>query len=155
MKLYLVQHGDSVAENVDPERPLSAIGRADIARLADWLARRNVKVSAALHSGKTRARQTAELLGSVLAEAGAIRQATGLAPNDPPQALLDLCRGETRDLLVVSHLPLVGRAVSVMLTGDPDPDRELVQFRPGSLAMLIRGESGSWRLGLFLTPEHY
>ena len=29
MRLYLVQHGDAIPEQVDPERPLSAEGRRD------------------------------------------------------------------------------------------------------------------------------
>jgi phosphohistidine phosphatase len=151
MKLYLVQHGDSVSEEVDRERPLSAIGRADIARLAAWLAGRNVKVGAMLHSGKTRARQSAELMQSLLAHNGVLRQAEGLAPNDAPLAFLDTLRGQHEDLLVVSHLPLVGRIVSVALTGDPG--RELLRFRPGSLAVLDRGAGGNWVLALFITPD--
>ena len=153
MKLYLVQHGDSVSEEVDRERPLSATGRADIGRLAEWLARRNVKVGAMLHSGKARARQTAELLQSVLAQDGIIRQAEGLAPNDTPRAFLETLDGLEQDLLVVSHLPLVGCIVSAALTGNPD--REPVRFRPGSLAVLVRDEKGMWRLDLFITPEFY
>jgi len=27
MRLYLVQHGDAVSEEIDPERPLSELGR--------------------------------------------------------------------------------------------------------------------------------
>ena len=33
MRLYLVQHGEAVAKEVDPDRPLSEHGREDIVRL--------------------------------------------------------------------------------------------------------------------------
>jgi phosphohistidine phosphatase len=153
MRLYLLQHGDSVPESVDPGRPLSAQGRADIERLRDRLARGGVRVRAVWHSGKTRARQTAELLQPLLAPGGPIRETAGLAPNDPAPAVLGLVQGEAGDLLVVSHLPLVGRVVSQALTGEPD--RELVTFRPGSVCGLVRDGNGAWRLDLFLTPELY
>jgi phosphohistidine phosphatase SixA len=37
MRLYLVQHGDALTKDVDPERQLSSQGRADITRLLEWL----------------------------------------------------------------------------------------------------------------------
>ncbi len=85
MHLYLVQHGDALPKDLDPGRPLSDKGLADIGRLADWLGERGVKVTEILHSGKTRARQTAELLGSVVESGDRIREGSGLGPNDSPR----------------------------------------------------------------------
>ena len=39
MRVYLVQHGDAVPKEVDPDRPLSDTGRQDIERLAKFLNR--------------------------------------------------------------------------------------------------------------------
>ena len=44
MRLYIVQHGDAVAKDVEPERPLSEKGRADIERLAGFLSGTGVRV---------------------------------------------------------------------------------------------------------------
>jgi phosphohistidine phosphatase len=63
MKLYLAQHGDSLPEQVNPERPLSERGREDVRRLAEFLGGTGIQVRRVYHSGKLRARQTAELLG--------------------------------------------------------------------------------------------
>ena len=60
MKLYLVQHGEACAEDVDPERPLTAQGRADVERLAAFLQQAGIQVGRVIHSGKLRAEQTAE-----------------------------------------------------------------------------------------------
>ena len=38
MRLLLVQHGEAVPEQVEPARPLSARGAADVARIAEFLA---------------------------------------------------------------------------------------------------------------------
>ena len=59
MRLYIVQHGDSVTKEIDPDRPLSDQGQADIQRLAEWLSSHNVRIAQILHSGKTRAKETA------------------------------------------------------------------------------------------------
>jgi len=150
MQLYLVQHGEAVAKEVDPDRPLSDQGREDIIRLAKWLEQRGVEVSEIRHSGKTRARQTAELLMPLLHTGGKIRQQDGLAPNDPPKALLQSVQTRQADLLVASHMPFVARAVAAAVTGEPD--RPLVQFQPGSVAGLERDDSSTWRITLFIRP---
>ena len=150
MRRYLVQHGEALTKDIDPERPLSDQGSADITRLAEWLAGRDVTVAQILHSGKTRARQTAELLEPVLESGGLIRPAQDLGPNDPPGVFLNDLKNAKKDILVCGHLPFVARAVSQAVTGSGD--QPLVEFRPGSMACLERGESGAWRLVCFVRP---
>ena len=38
MYLYLVQHGAAVSKEIDPERPLSQEGRAEVRKVASYLA---------------------------------------------------------------------------------------------------------------------
>jgi phosphohistidine phosphatase len=153
VRLYLVQHGDALTKDVDPERPLSGQGRADITRLAAWLAGTDVTVSGILHSGKLRARQTAELLGSVLETGSKIRPAEGLGPNDPPEAFLKSLQTVDEDTLIASHLPFVARVLSQAVTGSPQ--QALVEFRPGSIAVVERDERGAWRLICFACPGFF
>ncbi len=153
MRLYLVQHGDALTKDVDPDRPLSEQGRADISRLVAWLVSSDVAVSRICHSGKTRARQTAELLGSVLEAGGKIHPAEGLGPNDPPEVLLQQLQIVDEDTLIASHLPFVARVVSQAVAGSPD--LQLVEFRPGSIAVVERDESGAWHLIYFACPGFF
>ncbi len=150
MRLYLVQHGDALPKDVDPDRPLSEQGRADIQRLADWLENRHVQVATILHSGKTRASETAELLRPLLEPRGQIAEGQGLAPNDSPGAFLRQIRHSDKDTLVAGHMPFVERCVSQALTGAPD--RKLVEFFPGSIAGIERSGDASWRLFMFVRP---
>ena len=150
MRLHLVQHGDALTKDVDPERRLSDQGRADITRLAAWLATNEIAVSRICHSGKTRARQTAELLGSVLEAGGEIRPAEGLGPNDLPEVFLKGLQNVDEDTLVVSHLPFVARVLAQAVTGSSD--QKLAEFRPGSIAVAERDDSGAWHLILFACP---
>ncbi len=153
MRLYLVQHGDALTKDVDPERRLSDQGRADITRLVAWLMNNDVAVSRICHSGKARARQTAELLGTVLETAGEIRHAEGLGPNDPPEVFLERLQNVDEDTLIASHLPFVARVLSQAVTGSPD--QQLVAFRPGSIAVVERDESGAWHLICFACPGFF
>ena len=52
MKLYLVQHGEACAKEIDPERPLTEQGQADIDRLAVFLKAAGIQVERVIHSGK-------------------------------------------------------------------------------------------------------
>ena len=40
MRVYLVQHGDAVPERLDPERPLSAVGRREVHAVARQIIKR-------------------------------------------------------------------------------------------------------------------
>lgn len=153
MRVYLVQHGDALAKNADPERSLSDEGQADIQRLGSWLAGRGTTVSQILHSDKARARQTAELLEPLLTTGGRLQQREDLRPNDSPEAFLQHLKYLKDDTLVVSHMPFVLRVVSVALTGAPD--RQLLVWKPGSIACIARDDSGPWQLVLFARPEDY
>ncbi len=153
MRLYIVQHGDSVPKDIDPDRPLSDRGRADIQRLTEWLSSHNVQIVQILHSGKTRAKETAEILRPLLKSPGEIYEGQGLAPNDSPETFLYQLLDPKKDTLVVGHMPFVARAVSQALTGAPD--RQLVEFVPGSVAGIERRDSASWRLFLFARPEFF
>jgi len=151
MRLYIVQHGDSLPKDVDPDRPLSDRGRADIERLTEWLSSHDIQIAQILHSGKTRAKQTAEILRPLLKSPSQIYEGQGLAPNDSPEAFLHQLRDPKKDTLVAGHMPFVARAVSQALTGAPD--RQLVEFVPGSVAGIERSEDALWHLFVFLRPE--
>src|SRR5690349_21136794 len=122
MWLYLVHHGDAVASDVDARRPLSDAGRQAVEQLAEQAAARGVKPIAIWHSGKLRSRQTAEAFWRAcnpLAEFTAVR---GLQPADIPQMLREALLGETRDVMVVGHMPHLSRVFALLTTGvDADP----------------------------------
>ena len=149
MKRYLVQHGEACAKEVDPERPLTAQGRADVERLAGFLQRAGVRVPRVIHSGKLRARQTAEGLAGAVAPGIGPEEVGFLGPNDAVTA--HDWRGEDGDLLVVGHLPYLGRLVAWLVSGETEPP--LTAFRPGSIVCLETVDDGAWRIAWMLRPE--
>ena len=151
MRLYLVQHGEAIGKDLDPDRPLSKNGRADVEGLATWLTEQGVAVARIVHSGKARARQTAELLGGLLTPGGEIHQQDGLVPNDSPAAFLDaMCDGDD-DVLVASHMPFVARVLALAIA--KDPEQQLADFQPGTVAGIQRDSEGNWRLFMFVRPQ--
>lgn len=151
MRLYLVQHGQALAKEVDPDRPLSDQGWRDIERLSGFLADRDVRVSRIWHSGKTRARQTAELLAAAVAPGLTAEARDGLAPNDPTENFAGTLATWRDNAMIVGHLPFMARLVS-RLAVDND-DGTAVAYLPGSLVCLERRAGGDWAIAWMLRPE--
>lgn len=144
-----MQHGQAKTEEEDPERPLTDQGVDDVRRVARHAVDRlGVRAARVVHSGKTRARQTAELWSAAL-DADA-RPVDGLAPNDDPIVWRDRLDGERDDLVLVGHLPHLDRLSALLLTGDPN--RSVIRFRPGGLVVLDRTDTG-WIVPVVLPPE--
>jgi phosphohistidine phosphatase len=151
MVLYLVQHGDALSKSEDPERPLSDRGRADVKRMATFLAQSGVSAARVYHSGKTRARDTAMLLSEGICNGVVEEIDHGIAPNDSTDNLMTLAQRWHDDVMVVGHLPFMGRMVAHLVSGSPDGD--IVTYEPGSVVALQINEDGNWSVQWMLKPS--
>jgi phosphohistidine phosphatase len=155
VEVYLVRHGEPTSEAENPQRPLSARGRAEVRRVAAAAARLGLRPIEIRHSGKCRAAQTAEIFAEALGLREAVVAANGLAPNDDVRPVAAALAATSRSVMLVGHLPFLSRLASLLLVGDPD--RPLVQFPMGGIVCLAReapatGESPVWSLAWVLTP---
>lgn len=150
MTLYLVQHGEAKSETEDPARPLSEGGRQAVERVGRHAAALRLLVAEIRHSGKLRARQTAEIFARHLLPLRGVREADGLAPDDDPGKAVAAIEAAAESLMLVGHLPQLRRLASCLLVGEPD--REIVRFRNGGIVCLAKAGTG-WRLQWILTPE--
>lgn len=117
MHLYLIHHGVAVGPDEDARRPLSTVGLAGAARVAAKAALLGAKPDVVWHSGKLRARQTAQEFWracNALAEFSASRD---LQPDDPPQWIRDRLRAETRHIAIAGHFPHLPRLLALLTTG--------------------------------------
>ena len=150
MRLYLVQHGEALAKDVDPERALSETGQTDVSRLAAFLKGR-VRVSAVMHSGKTRARQSAELLAAALAPGLPVEAVSGIQPKDAVEPFMQLISTAGKDTLVVGHLPFMAKLVARLVSGSEETD--IVAYRPGSMVCLHSENGADWQIAWMIRPE--
>jgi phosphohistidine phosphatase len=151
MKLYLVQHGEALPKEENPDRPLSAKGEKDVRALAAFLGKAGISAGRILHSGKTRARQTADLLAAALAPGGAAAAIEGLAPKDPVEPIAAQIADWQDDAVLVGHLPFMVRLVAHLMTGGEE--ETIVVFQPGSMVCLERSEADAWTINWMLRPE--
>jgi len=151
MKLYLVQHGEATPEEVDPSRPLTAKGRSDVQKMASFLKSVGLAPTAIRHSGKARARQTAEIIATHLGPDARVQQGENLAPNDPVRGLVGEIAAMSQDLMIVGHLPFLAKLASTLLTGSEE--KNIVAFRQAGAVGLQRNEERSWQIAWMVTPE--
>ena len=114
-RVYLAQHGMAVDKAVDPERPLSEQGIAQTQAIAEQLQRANIKLTRIFHSGKLRARQTAEIFASILA-VDKLGSTEGFSPNDDVSQTFSQLTFD--DALYIGHLPHLDKLVSLLVSGD-------------------------------------
>jgi phosphohistidine phosphatase len=148
VSVYLVQHGLAYRESEDPERRLTPRGVEETERVARHLAERGVEVGEIVHSGRARARQTAEIFARFLK--APVREGDGLGPNDDPSIWAGRLAGVGRGVMLVGHLPHLSRLSSLLLVGNPDV--EIIKFRYSGVAKLER-DGARWALAWYITPE--
>jgi phosphohistidine phosphatase len=151
MRLYLVQHGDAVPEQLDPERPLSAAGRREVEAVARLLAGTGTRAVRVAHSGKSRAQQTAELLATALAPGMVPDIMPGLNPNDPVEPMARTIADWTSDVVLVGHLPFMANLAARLVAGDER--KPVTAFVPGTVVCLQQDEAGRWPISWMARPE--
>ncbi len=138
MMLFLLQHGDAVAEAVDPAKPLSPAGARAVRATAQACARFGLKAREVLHSGKLRARQSAEILGEELGIP--VRAIAGIDPLDPAGIFAEECNSREESVIVAGHLPFLERLTSLLVAGREEPPVAAFQ-RGGMICLEKRGDS--------------
>ena len=69
------------------------------------------------HSGKLRAKQTAEAVWRACNALAQFSASRDLQPDDPPQWLRDRLRGESRDIAIAGHFPHLPRLLALLVSG--------------------------------------
>ena len=152
MKLYLIQHGEAKSEVEDPERSLTERGKGEVQKVAAAARKINVCTSKVYHSGKLRARQTAELVAEGLGlSAQSVEAVQGLNPLDNARPWAERISKETEDLMIVGHLPFLDKLTSLLVCGNETV--RAVLFRYGAIVCLDQKEDSTWGVRWILTPE--
>jgi len=133
MAIYLVQHGISLSKEVSPDPGLSEKGRQEVQLIADVAASYHICPARIMHSGKQRARETAEIFHNTLKVENDISQADGIKPMDD---VIAFAQGidETSSLMIVSHLPFLERLTAYMTSGNTETT--VYKFQNGGIVCL-------------------
>ena len=151
MALYLVQHGKSLPKDQDPDQGLSREGVADVERIASVAGGYGVRVAAIKHSGKKRARQTAEIFSAALNPDAGVEEISGINPLDDVTAFAPSL-GVDDNVMLVGHLPFMERLTSYLITGAAD--KLVFKFQNGGIVCLDQDpDRKSWYIKWALMPR--
>ncbi len=151
MGLYLVQHGEAASETVDPSRPLTGKGMADVLKVAGFL-KGKINADIIWHSTKLRARETAGIFAEALLPKNGLSEKQGLAPNDPVHGIKEIILKEMpKHLMIVSHLPFLAKLASLLLADSEN--NNLVTFRQAGVVCLEQTDQGNWAVAWIVIPE--
>lgn len=148
MALYIVQHGLSLPPEIDPERGLSEEGQAEVEKIAAVAAGYGVKVSSIVHSGKKRARQTAEILAHHL-HPESVMSRPGIEPLDAVEPVADSVDAGA-GLMLVGHLPFLERLVSYLILGKTAP--RVFKLQNGGILCMDKIDE-AWAITWALMPH--
>ena len=151
MKLYLIQHAKALSKDIDPDRPLSEQGRAELNKIATFIRPLNLSVDYLWHSGKKRAAQTAEALTQVITIEKAQTALDGLGPNDDVAAFQNKLARSDRNIMVVGHLPFLSKLAALLL--NQNESAQTIAFRNAAIVCLGRTENNQWQLDWIVTPD--
>ena len=115
MDLVLWRHADAAEGGRDLERKLTAKGRKQAARVAEWLAARLPSRYLLIASPARRACETADALGA------RYKIADSLAPGAAPAEILRAADWPEHEgaVVVVGHQPDLGRTAALLVAGAP------------------------------------
>ena len=152
MKLYFVQHAESKRKEEDLTRSLSDRGWEDIRKTARYAKEHlRIKVEQIVHSGKLRAKQTAEVLAEFLSPPKGVMTDENLEPLADTEIWKKRLVEASEDIMLVGHLPHLGKLASSLLVGNENS--EVIAFRMGCIVCLERDQQRRWTIQWMLTPE--
>ena len=151
MPLYLVRHGEAYSEAADPDRSLTEAGKTTVDGMAQLAMAFKIPVSQIFHSGKNRAKQTADIFSNYLKPSAGVTAIKAINPyDDVTKIALEL--DPALNTMLVGHLPFLERLVSYLVTGSSD--RSIIKFQTGGIVCLDRIEkNGSWHVKWALMPK--
>jgi phosphohistidine phosphatase len=149
MAVYLVQHGKSLPKEKDPAKGLSDTGRQETLKIAEVAKMYQVTASKIVHSGKTRADQTAQIFREILEVDAPLEKLDGIGPIDDVTDLGNRIDPES-SMMVVGHLPYMERLVSFLTAGNPD--LHVIRFQNSGIVCLDLDENG-WYIKWTLNPN--
>jgi phosphohistidine phosphatase len=145
-----------MSKEENPDRPLTEDGVRTVQQVANLLRKAGVvSPSEVRHSGKLRARQTAEKLVETLALDSAPEEARNLGPTDDVSKVASELETSQQDLMLVGHLPHLDRLASLLVCDDADA--RSFDFQQGGVLCLQRNgrssDADGWRVRWMLVPE--
>ncbi|OGB27445.1 MAG: histidine phosphatase family protein [Burkholderiales bacterium RIFCSPLOWO2_02_FULL_57_36] len=148
MDLILWRHAEAEPGDPDDERPLTAKGHKQAAKIAGWLDRNLPDRCKILVSPTKRTLQTAQALGRKF------KVEPGLMPDATPETILALAKWpDAREpVLIVGHQPTLGQVAGLLIAGSIQ-DWTIKKSNAWWITQKENEEGSSNRVRAVITPD--
>ena len=153
MKLYCMRHCDALGAEIDPERHLSEQGNLDAHKIADHLQHQGTHISHVIHSGITRAKETAVIMAQACGAEKVDEAPLLLGENADIDAVVAVASHAVEDTLLVGHMPFMSHLVAKLIM-EQSSSAHLITFPPGTVVCLNRLSPEQWMIDWILKPEN-
>jgi len=148
MKLYLIQHGLSLSEEQDPQKPLSEEGKDETQKMGRFIKAEKICVASIWHSKKMRSIETVKIITEYI-EKTDINERVDLNPNDDVGKIKEELEAVRQDIMIVGHLPFLQKLASLLLFENEENDS--ITFKNSGIICLEYQEK--WKLLWKITPD--
>lgn len=138
-----MRHGEALSPQKDPERGLSDKGKLNVELVAKHLQNQGVLFSQILHSKKKRARETAEIMGEIIAPHTPLTLHDKITPNDDPNSIFSEINSLEDDTLITSHLPFIPNLMTLLT--EKDAYMTAITFETATVICLEKENSYKWK----------
>ena len=154
--IHILRHAEAEAVSatgLDDDRRLTEAGRRRMRLVAKAIARLEPGYHAILVSSLVRAVETAEPVAHACGFTEPLKESKALRPGADPHAILEeISRLRAENVLLVGHMPHLGRLLGRLLTGRDDVD---VPMKKAALAAFETADplSGAAELKFYFPPR--
>lgn len=145
-----MRHGEALSPQKDPERGLTDNGKSKVELVAKHLVDQGITFSQVLHSKKKRARETAEIMGNIIAPDVALTVHDKITPNDDPNIIFSEINSWDEDTLIASHLPFVPNLMTLLT--EKDSYMTAITFETATVICLEKVNSYKWEFQWSTAP---
>ena len=150
MKLFLIQHALAKSKEEDPERGITEEGYIITRKIANFAKQIPIEVRKIYHSGKKRAKETAEIFSEYLGPIDGLKSAKGLNPMDSHLIWAGLLSNIDDNIMLIGHLPHLQKLCNFLLS--KDETKEEIKFIYSGIVCLER-YPGRWVVIFEVNPE--
>ncbi len=151
MKLFLIQHALAKSKEEDPERGITEEGYVITRKIASFAKQIPIEVRKIYHSGKKRAKETAEIFSEYLEPIDGLKSAKGLNPMDSHLIWAGLLSDIDDNIMLIGHLPHLQKLCNFLIS--KDENKEDIKFIYSGIVCLERYPGNRWVVIFEVNPE--
>ncbi|WP_147821591.1 phosphohistidine phosphatase SixA [Salidesulfovibrio onnuriiensis] len=156
MHIYLMQHGACLPKELDPQQPLSPVGREQIEKSAAILKNLGLRFGVILASPKTRSMETAQIVAKAVGyPAKNIVCSDAIKPMADAKKTTDLILQyeDAESVFIAGHLPSLNNLASYLLLQDVPPTLHFGIENGGIMRISLEAQHRRGALDWLLPPR--